>query len=358
MTSNHLYIAGNQKKLDLNPDGPYIFSSLFKKLLENGYLLTENCKAKAAIFIDYDPLSYSQFISLNGNPNSAVLLRFEPENVLPSQYKKEIYNKFGLVLDFGRDIEGRIETCFPHPYQHNANPLTPAASDVEFDLNKITEIDIQKWHSRSNKFVLIASNKIPLTSNSGYFHRTKLLRQSLNSKNIIIFGKYWKINFQTITFLVRSIFFHLRRKHNLSIKMVAKTFIFKKLDYRGVCNDKHEILRNTQFNVVIENTFDTMTEKILDSIFNGAIPIYMGPNNRDTRILEGCFIRLSNSADIDNLVNNISNLDKRNIEEILLKINDGIVSRKFIEHFAAEAVMHRASNYVISHLREINDQHS
>ena len=73
--------------------------------------------------------------------------------------------------------------------------------------------------------------------------------------------------------------------------------------YMGPTPDKHETLKGFRFNLCFENTrFDGyVTEKIFDSFFAGAIPVYLGAPDVTSLIPADSFVNVADFASPDEL---------------------------------------------------------
>jgi hypothetical protein len=69
---------------------------------------------------------------------------------------------------------------------------------------------------------------------------------------------------------------------------------------------KLEGLKDYRFSVIIENATDTFTEKLIDCLITGTIPIYYGPSNIDKKFnIEG-FLLINKIEDFNNILKHIN----------------------------------------------------
>ncbi len=128
----------------------------------------------------------------------------------------------------------------------------------------------------------------PKWTNHNYLKRHKLIQQILNSDlEIDIYGRGWDI---------------------------------KDERYKGSPINKHEILKNYQYSIAIENVCEQnyISEKFFDCILNDTMPIYYGCPNINDVFDENCYIplKIENESIIDDLKKIIS-VDNRNKEAFL-----------------------------------------
>jgi hypothetical protein len=67
--------------------------------------------------------------------------------------------------------------------------------------------------------------------------------------------------------------------------------------YLGPVRNKFEFLAMSDLSVVIENSPDYVSEKLVDTLLAGAVPVYVGPRLADFGIPEGLVVRSQPSAD-------------------------------------------------------------
>jgi len=117
--------------------------------------------------------------------------------------------------------------------------------------------------------------------------------------------------------------------------------IIKKV-YRGVVDDKFEKIREYKFTFCLENTIfpGYVTEKILDAIFAGSIPIYYGAPDIKQFIPKEVFIDIRDFKDYDALYSYVSTMGEQKYNTYLKAMEDFIKSEKYKkfsqEQFAKE----------------------
>lgn len=121
--------------------------------------------------------------------------------------------------------------------------------------------------------------------------------------------------------------------------------------YRGEVKDKGDVLKRSKFSYCYENSRDLsnyITEKVLDSLVNGCVPVYWGADNVLDYLPEKCFIdrRKFNSTAA--------------VHEFLLAIteqNYAEYQRNIFEFLKSEAAIKFSSEYFASYIVEniLND---
>ncbi len=254
--SNHRYFLGGLYKAETKFFGTNVTpSDLCREL---GLQIVESVnQASRYIAFDINPEELHQ-ISLNGIDVSArTLLRFEPNIVWPANYDSRYVNQFARVIDIGK-LENGSEDCEYWP---------------QF-LQK-SQIAVSEMKNRIDRYILINSNKISLIPGELYSLRKKI---AMETDSIDLYGPGWS------TSRTGNLFNWLRAfKFAILARVfpVMKTFVCfvkKPKRYLGVVDNKPLKMREYKYSIIIENSFDVVTEKIFDSFLSGTFPIYVGPN--------------------------------------------------------------------------------
>jgi hypothetical protein len=101
----------------------------------------------------------------------------------------------------------------------------------------------------------------------------------------------------------------------------------------GEIEDKHAILKDSKFSVVIENSGDYVSEKLLDSLIEGCIPIYVGSHFEGTNLGEELVIRTAMGP--EGLMDFLESLSPEIIKNRLSSIREFLLSPAFLEWEAA-----------------------
>jgi hypothetical protein len=88
-----------------------------------------------------------------------------------------------------------------------------------------------------------------------------------------------------------------------------------------------ELLNNSQFLIIVENSPDSLTEKIFDAFFCGVIPIYCGADLTKVGIPNSTYIKLN--WDLSNLEEIIDSLYTLDVQNYLNSIFNFIRSDQF-----------------------------
>lgn len=101
--------------------------------------------------------------------------------------------------------------------------------------------------------------------------------------------------------------------------------------YKGVIDDKIEVIKNYRFTICYENTQEVrgyITEKIFDCFAAGNVPIYWGASNIAEYIPKTCFIDRRDFASMEDLHAYIKTMPKERYEAYLEAIRNFLSSPK------------------------------
>jgi hypothetical protein len=320
------------------------------------YRLVSNGMANFLVLFNHEKNVYRKFIEAGGDPVKTILIRLEPDTVFPAQYSSRIERKYGLVISLGASVEkkGRIETC-GWPYRYHLNPSEPNSQDPELalvleDVFQDQTFSYENWVERSHKLVMVAANKVSPMKNSNYAIRRKLASQ-MSPDLLEVYGPLWN----------ESVYIKLR--HRLAVLVAALeqrtvpnlkemyASLFKRYrTTKGIVLDKHKLLKDTKFCLIVENSNSVVTEKVFDALINGSIPIYVGPNLEDFGVPKNIALQLpGNSKAIESVV---EKLEERDVRLLLSSIQDFVSSDYFRmswrSDFVYKSVSDKVKNYIDS----------
>ena len=189
-----------------------------------------------------------------------VLFYFEDTNVRPKNYLASYINYDKIFSIFNLNITGNQTTYLAYPH----------------DL-KIGE-DIPSFSERSITASMLATNRNVIfnCSKSLYNQRQEVIQQFELTDNFDfrLFGKYWDKSFVKCGVMSR-VQFELSKR--LSFGSTVFTPSKKLKNWYGHASKKSEVLKTSKFNFCFENIYGLdgyISEKLLDSINFGSVPIY------------------------------------------------------------------------------------
>lgn len=353
-----ILVSGTSKAF--SPEVPILesmpdFASQFDN---NMYNLVPNGKCKFLVLFNHEKNSYSNFIRAGGDPKCTVLIRLEPNTVFPAQYEKRIANKYGLVISPGSKFSFEGDDSFiGWPYKYHPNPSKPRKDDDELSavLNSNALENLfspENWKQRSHKLVMIAGNKVSPISASNYGIRRRLAKTA-SASLLEVYGPLWNENL------------YFKGKHRVAVLVAAikqgtlpnllqiyGSLFTKYNTTRGLISNKHILLKDTKFNLVIENSNTTVTEKIFDAMINGCIPIYMGPDLKCFGIPSG--ITIESPKSISEIARVIENFSDEKIYSHLEAMKNFISGEHFKYNWHSEEVQKKISDLIKKHFESLS----
>ena len=306
------------------------------------YNLVPAGKCKFLVSFNHEKKLYRDFIKSGGDPKCSILIQMEPETIFPAQYKKRIEDKYGLIISPGSSKYSVDSDLFVGwPYKYHLNPAEPNEKDPDLrlalDFNSLDALlSLENWKKRSHKLVMIAANKVSPISSSNYGIRRHLAKTA-QSNQLEVYGSLWdeKIYFRArhrLAVLVAA----MRQGTFPNLKHVYASLFRKYKTTKGAVPDKHKLLKDTKFNLVVENSNKVVTEKIFDALINGAIPVYIGPDLVDFGIPRE--VAIIGSSDISKIETTIENIADQKIEVYLESIKGFLMSDYFRMSWESEEV--------------------
>jgi len=308
---------------------------------------SDTLESDLVIFVNYN----RKFLRKVKNYDSKlVLIRLEPRAVLPIQYKKRIENKFDLIITPGGQVD--LESKFiGWPYKYDLNPSKP---DARFTSLKsvIKEavgerfFEIEQWNAKKNAVVLVAANKVSPTSKSNYSIRRHLAK-NLNPQFLYVYGPLWQASITNlIVHRIRVMVYSIKTGYLPNIKEIYGNLLAKYANFVSEPNDKHKVIREFKYSLVIENSSDYCSEKIFDAMINGSIPIYTGPRIAEKYLPSSLYLWCTGTA--QELTTLVETFTEKNSADMLKLIKEYLLSDEFIENWQSDKVYEKIA-------REIKD---
>jgi hypothetical protein len=234
-------------------------NSFGEYLLERELLTTSvDSITEQLVCIDYAPSVAREIKKLGLSLENCTLVHMEPSVVLPANYTKYRKKQFGTVITVG-GCSTQVSSSVHWPL------LWPSASDLE------------KLHAteRDERVVLVSGNKMSFIKGELYSLRRKAIKKS---RNLDLYGTQWNSNFASRFIVALKSF----AQAVLSLKLPRLSGLYLWFqDYqesKGPVDDKLKTMSAYKYALVIENSAEYMSEKLMEALFAGCIPIYVGPD--------------------------------------------------------------------------------
>ena len=344
-----IYLAGTAKNIHPNHD----FIGVAPELV----------RALSSLNHSFEPLQQSSiFISLNHSRSKyqstckgssikkRILIRIEPDSVHPIQFNEKIVTAYDLVITPGgvADIQSS-STFYSTPYRPSANQLYPRQSDLdlkEFVRRQIESqsLDIEHWKNRSKEIAFIASNKVSPSAKNNYRIRQDLVRSN-SCHSLDVYGEGWDRNLiAKFANSLRLFRFSLKSGVFPNLQSIFSGMLWNYPKTFGFISDKHQVLADYKFNLIIENSNNFFTEKLLDALVNGCVPIYYGPRLEAFGIPDDVYIRFDGTL-ID-AQKALASLDEKNLLKIKKAGKEFITNQEFVDCFAADRIYSRMAQEI------------
>jgi hypothetical protein len=260
-----------------------------------------------------------------------ILIRVEPASVYPNQYTSAIESQYDLILNPGR-INRAKEEFLRWPYAYQINPSAP--SGASGSLKSILESNVKEgiysydnWIIRPIAFSMIAANKISPNGTGNYALRRKFANYDF-SGIFQVYGSLWHSSFWTkLRYRLGVLKFALQSQSEYRIRDIFGGLTVTYRNAVGSVIDKHSVIKSSKFSVVVENSNDYVSEKLLDALVGGSIPIYFGPDLTKTGIPEDLIIR--SDREVPDFLEILNSLDRDEIELKLERILMFLGGREF-----------------------------
>ena len=207
-----------------------------------------------------------------------VLVLYEPPCVMPWQYSKECLSTFDLVI------------CL-NPWRAQRLGFR------EWEYQPIVKPEPRRIYmqalDRELKVVMINANKFSAISGSGYrLRRETIVQLEKTYSGFHLYGVGWDMNrllelrkrFAAIKEAFKA------RSTDIDLKEALSEFGRKYSSFKGSPRLKEEVLERAEICLVIENDFNTLSEKVFDAIYSGSVPLYVGPDLTSIEGLADCVI--------------------------------------------------------------------
>jgi len=181
-----------------------------------------------------------------------VLIKLEPSVVIPEYQKLKVSALFTAVMEMGRPFSQPVY-AYPQGW----------------------ETSFFERAGRLDRLVAINANKYSFVPGELYS-----LRASAYSKisSLDLYGRGWDRSVgDNLLKLAKELQIAILGGSPVTFACVKNLYRPPK-NFMGVSETKLETLSRYKYSLVIENSLEYMTEKLIDSLMAGAMPIYVGPD--------------------------------------------------------------------------------
>jgi len=208
------------------------------------------------------------------------LVKLEPSVVIPEYQRAEIAALFTGVMDMGRPFSKPV---YPYPQEWDAGFF--------------------EYPIRRDRLVAVSANKYSFVPGELYSLRAAAYA---TLPSLDVYGKGWdRPLWVNLLRLVKEVQIASGGGVPLTYRCV-KNIWSKPQNYKGVSEIKLETLSRYKYSLVIENSAEYMSEKLIDSILAGAMPVYVGPEVEALGVPRNLFFPAApNIQDIERVISEI-----------------------------------------------------
>jgi len=335
------------------PDQGFSKGTQLLKILQGlGFGVSKNPSSKYLLMIDHNEKEYRRYIREGGSRENAFLLRLEPKVIYPKQYSDKIESNYQRVFSPGlikpRDGTSKVFGC---PYQYQANPVVPTLVEHQHQsvyLDMSDDEVLESWLGRDICISMVAANKVSSQKVDNYKIRRQIARES-STEILEVYGPFWGADiFSQIKHRLGVVSFSLRNGTLPNLESVYGNLHWRYSTDKGIVSNKHDVLRKSKFTIAAENSNDYFSEKLFDAIYDGTIPLYIGPNISDSGLPENIGINIEGGVkEIEEITTTLS--DTR-VLEILTNGREFLESELFHSNWKEAGVYAQISEEIQKYL--------
>ena len=275
--------------------------------------------AQKLVCIDYSHSVAQEIRTLRLVPDDCSLIRMEPSVVLPANYKLSRKRQFKKIITVG-GLPSRDSLSVHWPL------IWPSASE----LKELRETE------RTDRVVLINGNKMSFIKGELYSLRRGAIKAI---GNLDLYGTEWNSSTTARLFIALRSFVHsvlsleLPRISGLSLWLQTYS------KSQGPVTKKLQTMSRFKYALVIENSAEYMSEKLMEALFAGCIPVYVGPDPERYGIPKELVIRAE--PNVHSIKNGLAEAKSWKIEEFHARLGEFMCSAEVRDLWDHERVYER-----------------
>lgn len=335
------------------PDVGFSKGTQLLKILQGlGFRVTKNPSSKYLLMIDHNEKDYRRYIREGGSRENAFLLRLEPRVIFSKQYSDKIESNYKRVFSPGLLTPGdRNLNVYGCAYQYQANPVLPTLVELQHQSMYLGMSDdevLESWLARDICISMIAANKVSSQKVDNYKIRRRIAKEC-STEILEVYGPYWGANiFSQIKHRLSVASFSIRNGTIPNLASLYGNLHWRYPTSKGIVSNKHDVLIKSKFTIAAENSNDYFSEKLFDAIYDGTIPLFIGPNLSDSGLPENIGINISGGVkEIEEIT---STLPDTRVLEILTNGREFLESELFHSNWKEAGVYARISDEIQMYL--------
>lgn len=238
-----------------------------------GHLVTDNvaCHHDVSVYFNLSYSFWSKHRHQIKTDNPKILVVTEPSVVSPENFNGRKRRYFDTIIEVGR-ASGQLNVVYP----------------------QLLDLTYFEEDARQNRIVAISGNKWSFVKGELYSLRLACYLEFLD---LDLFGPRWdkKLVSQPLTRL-KELFIAIQGNMGFSFRRIH-LLIRSTKNWLGPCKNKLETLSKYKLSLVVENSQEYVSEKLLDCLMAGTIPIYLGGDFKKFGIPEHLVISVEPDLD-------------------------------------------------------------
>ena len=354
-----LLIGSASIDFGLDKQGNYI-QPLLHSLTKQDIQPVSGLPFDAIIAINHNSKSLKKALGRNDGKYPCILIRTEPDSVFPAQYTQRVEERYNFVLTIGQSkVKSDKFLNFPHPYWIEENPNTPkyAGLDKKALLINVENFRLENWLKRNIFISMVAANKVSSTKTNNY----KLRRDMANEAKLgtlEVFGGLWRDKLTTKAKHRLAVFLHAIRNRTVpNLTSIWGGLFIVTRNFKGSPVNKQDVISNSKYSLVIENSDSYVSEKLFDSMVGGSIPIYFGPQLSLFGIDEKDLL-IRHDGSFEDLHSMLKNISVEEVSRRLSTIHSFLDSRYFQETWLMPNVNRRIAECIHDCLASLLEKNS
>ncbi len=197
-----------------------------------------------------------------------VLVLWESMVTRPSNFRRDNLNRYELIFTPSNKWASGINV-FPFNWPQGKQVVT-----------RVSEADFK---ARDSRVAVFQNNKISFVEGEMYTLRRELIE--VFGDEIVVYGTGWNSAATTVKGLLGATKHYAGLNNRMNLSSLGNLWI-KPKNYKGFAPDKSRELEKFQFTIVVENSLDYVSEKLIEALWAGCCVIYVGPPLREFGIPE------------------------------------------------------------------------
>ena len=310
-------VTGSSSGLPCRENSITSFASLAQDL---GHAVVADLGGRPDVLIcvDYHPRFRDEIRAARKQGIPTVLVKQEPSVTAPIHKLPNPDNIFDLVVKRGDPDGSPIFNTFQ-----------------EWDTRYLSQ------QIRKDRVVAINADKWPAIAGELYSFR-RICYSS--DDRIDLFGRGWsEKNSKRLERLFKEVLLAIRFRH-VPVLVNSKNIFLRPLNYLGQSNDKMTTLAEYKVSLVIENSREYMSEKLVDALLAGNVPVYVGADPKRFGIPEELYF--SCEPDLGEVMESISQALSVNSEDFRSKVKAWIESDEVKSFWEVRSVTKTLLDYI------------